>query len=136
MTKLQAKDFPEFLEDFGEKWEALSDRHQVGEFSVFRDEVALSFFYWGDAPTLRLLVEINSNGDTNETGIKYTCLYADFPFEDIPDTADEAYKRFEKACPLAFPGHCENIGAAYADFLQIIASPGRREIHDTHGFDD
>jgi hypothetical protein len=89
--------------------------------TLYRDDVALCFFYWGDAPTLRLLLEINSNGYTNNTCIKDTCLYADFPFEDIPDSAQEAYQRFEKACPLAFPAHRENIGAAYADFLQIIA---------------
>jgi orotidine-5'-phosphate decarboxylase len=67
-------------------------------------------------------VEINnSNGYTNVSSIKEACLFADFPFEDIPDTVEEAYQRFEKACSLAFPGHSENIGAAYADFLQIIA---------------
>jgi hypothetical protein len=130
MAKLTVKDLDKFREDFEEKW-AHSSRHRIfyhGYLKAYQiDNVGIGFIPWpGEPSTLRLFI------DEGLSANEYRIVFSDFSFDDLPDTPEEACRKFTaRITPsLLSAKDCEKVCGVYEDFLRIaLVVPERYEIY-------
>ena len=135
MAKLTVKHLDKFREDFEGKW-ALSSRHGIFYHDYLKayqiDNVGIGFIPWpGEPSILRLFV------DEGPSANQHRIVFSDFSFDDLPDTPEEACRKFAAEIIPYFlsPKDCENVRDLYEDFLRIALIPERYEIHDVLGYE-
>jgi hypothetical protein len=130
VAKLTVEHLDKFREDFEEKW-ALSSRHKIFYRDYLKayqiDNVGIGFVPWpGEPSMLRLFI------DEGPSANQYHIVFSDFSFDDLPDTPEEACRKFAAEIVPYFlsPKDCENVRDIYEDFLRIALVPEQYEIHD------
>ena len=131
MAKLTVKDLDKFREDFEEKW-ALSSRHRIfyhGYLKAYQiDNVGIGFIPWpGEPSTLRLFI------DEGLSANDYRIVFSDFSFDDLPDTPEEACRKFTAGIAPSFLSakDREKVCDVYEDFLHMaLVVPERYEIYE------